>query len=456
MTTSQRPTPGAARAFAFPSVTRQTLGNGMQVQVVPLRRLPVATILLMFDAGAECDDVERAGVAAVTADALAEGTRRLGAVALSEAFEQLGGSLDTGVTWSYAEASTTVLSSRLGEAMQLLAEVVREPAFPEGEVARLREERLAELLQQRAEPRGLADDVFARLCFAEDSRYARPDGGDEASVARITREHVVAHHARFLVPLRATLIVVGDVPVDGVMQLAESTLGDWQGTGGATPAVSGAARTATRGLHLVHKADAPQSELRVGHRAVPRTHPDFHALSVMNAILGGLFNSRINLNLRERHAYTYGAFSHFEWRRSASLFEVSTAVQSDVSAAAIREILSEIDRMRTERVTETERSLAIDYLTGVFPIRFETTAAIADALALQQGYGLPRDYYDTYRARIASTSAEDILRVAREHLHPDALQVVAVGDPEQVRDGLEQLSLGAVQSYDAAGARLSE
>jgi len=246
--------------------------------------------------------------------------------------------------------------------------------------------------------------------------------------------------------------VVGDVDEPAVMQLADEILGDWHAPAGSAPSLSVAPRATSRGVHLVHKAEAPQSELRIGHAAVPRTHPDFHALAVMNAILGGLFNSRINLNLRERHAYTYGAFSHFDWRRQASLFTVSTAVQSDVSAPAVREILGEIERLRSQPVSETERSLAVDYLTGVFPIRFETTAAIADALAVQQGFGLPRDYYDTYRARIADVSVDDILRVARDHLRPDALQVVAVGDSDQVRAGLAELSIGAVHEYDATGA----
>lgn len=456
MTTAQRPAAGPPRPYAFPAVARHTMGNGMQMRVVSLRRLPVATILLMFDAGAECDDPRQPGIAALTAAALAEGTSRRNAVALTEAFEQLGASLETRVTWTHAECSTTVLVPRLGEAMRLLAEVVRAPAFPEGEVTRLREERLAELLQQRAEPRGLADDMFARLCFAPEARYARPEGGDEASVARLTRDDVVAHHARFLVPSRATLVVVGDVDEGTVLQLAEATLGDWHAGAGEAPLLSVASRTTSAGVHLVEKVDAPQSELRIGHPSVPRTHPDFHALAVMNAILGGLFNSRINLNLRERNAYTYGAFSHFDWRRRASLFEVSTAVRSDVSGAAVREVLSEIERMRSERVSEAERSLAVDYLTGVFPIRFETTAAIADALALQQGFGLPADYYDRYRARIADTSADDILRVAREHLRTDRMQIVAVGDRHQVRDQLAALSIAPLHEYDATGEELTQ
>lgn len=450
-----RPFPGAARPYAFPRTERQVLGNGLVVHVARLDRLPVATVLLMSDAGAECDAVAGAGVAALTADALAEGTRRLDAVALTDAFERLGASLATGVTWTYAECSTTVLARRVPDALQLLAEVAREPAFPEGEVRRLREERLAELLQQRTEPRGLADDMFARFTFAPASRYARAEGGDEQTVAGITRESLVGHHARFIVPGRSALIVAGDVDPAQVMQLAESAFGGWSTVGSGAPEITVAPAHDVRAVHLVAKPEAPQSELRIGHLSVPRTHPDFHALSVMNAILGGLFNSRINLNLREKNAYTYGAFSSFDWRRNASAFEASTAVRSDVTAAAVREILDEVDRMRSERVSASELSLAVDYLTGVFPIRFETTAAIADAVAMREGYGLPGDYYDTYRARIAAVSADDVLRVAQLHLDPARLQVVAVGDSGAVRASMAALDVGAVHEYDTTGNSLA-
>ncbi len=446
-----RPTPGPARPYAFPHTERQVLSNGLVVHVAPLRRLPAATVLLMSDAGAECDTVAGAGVAALTADALAEGTMQRDAVALADAFERLGGELATGVTWTHAECSTTVLAPRLPDALQLLAEVLREPAFPEGDVQRLRDERLAELLQQRTEPRGLADDMFARFTFAPASRYACAEGGDEETVAGITREALQAHHARYMVPSRSALIVAGDVDVAAVMRLAESAFGRWHATGGGAPEITVAAAQEHRGVHLVSKADAPQSELRIGHVSVPRTHPDFYALAVMNAVLGGLFNSRINLNLRERHAYTYGAFSAFDWRRRASAFEASTAVRSDVTAAAVREILGEIDRIRSERVSASELSLAVDYLTGVFPIRFETTAAIADALAIREGFGLPSDYYDGYRERMAAVSVDDVLRVAQEHLDPARLQVVAVGDLAAVRESMTALDVGAVHEYDAGG-----
>jgi zinc protease len=171
----------------------------------------------------------------------------------------------------------------------------------------------------------------------------------------------------------------------------------------------------------------------------------------MNAILGGLFSSRINLNLREVHAYTYGAFSSFDWRRGAGPFTVGTAVRSDVTDAAVKEILLEIDRMRSSEVTDAELSLATSYLDGVFPIRFESTTAIASALASLVSYGLPEDYFDRYRGNIRSVTAAQVLNAARVHLHEDRLQIVTVADPTVVRAPLEALDVGPVRMYDAEG-----
>jgi predicted Zn-dependent peptidase len=186
----------------------------------------------------------------------------------------------------------------------------------------------------------------------------------------------------------------------------------------------------------------------VGHVGPPRLTPDYFPLVLCNAILGGLFSSRLNLNLREEHAYTYGAHSGVDWRRWAGPFSMDAAVQSDVSAKAVHEILREFDRIRNEPVTASELSLAISYLDGVFPIRFETTRAIASALASQAIYGLPPDYYDTYRANIRAVTAADILRVAQQHFDPSRLQVVAVGDASAITESMGELGIGAVTVSD--------
>lgn len=420
---------------------------------MPVRKLPVITVSLVADAGAVTEPTGQEGVARLTARALLEGTRSRTGDVLTESLERLGASLDADAEWDSGALTVTVLTSRLSEAMALVAEVVLEPAFPERELERLKAERLAEILQRRAEPRGLADDMFARFLYADDSRYALPDGGSAASVSAIDRDGAVAFHAARYRPGSTTAIIVGDIGVDDALRVMRSRFDAWPAERAAVVDADDRPARRTRAVHLVEKADAPQSELRIGHVGIPRVHPDYFAALVMNMLLGGLFSSRINLNLREAHGYTYGASSFFDWRRQAGPFVVATAVRSDVTAAAAREVLTEIDRMRTEKVSAEELSLATSYLEGVFPIRYETTAAIARALSAMVVYGLPPDYFDTYRDRVRAVSAPDVLRAAREFLRPEELQLVAVGDPTAVREPLDAMDLGPLQSYDTEGTQ---
>jgi zinc protease len=451
-----RPTPGPSRDYRFPAFERLTLGNGLRVVVAPVSKLPIATVVALVDAGAAADPQGREGVALLTARALAEGPERSDGAQLAERFERLGTALDSSADWDSATVRITVMTERLPAALALLAEVVREPSFPEREVERLRQERLAELLQQRTEPRGLADDMFSKFAYAAGSRYALPDGGTEATVESVDRSAVRTFYEGRYSPSSTTIIVVGDVTVEQARAMVTDAFGSWAGRSISPVAVVDRPAATTRLVHVVGKSDAPQSELRVGHVGVPRLHPEYFPIVVMNAILGGLFSSRINLNLREAHAYTYGAFSSFDWRRAAGPFTVSTAVRSDVTDAAVREILLEIDKLRESGVTDAELTLATSYLDGVFPIRFESTTAIASALASLVSYELPDDYFDTYRSKIRSVTADRVLQAARVHLRPEELQVVAVGDAAAVRAPLEQLGVGPVLTYDAEGRPAGE
>ena len=233
----------------------------------------------------------------------------------------------------------TALSEHLPAAFDLLGEVMRTPAFRVREVERLKGERLAELLQLRAEPRGLADEIFARFLYRPSSRYARPEGGDERSVAAIEREQLLSFYQTRYLPGGATVIVSGDITPDRAEELARRALDGWVGGAPSRVVADDLPARRDRAVHIVAKGDAPQSELRIGHVGIARSHPDYFAVNVMNAVLGGLFNSRINLNLREVHGYTYGAFSGFDWRRQAGPFVVSTAVKSDITDAAAKEVL---------------------------------------------------------------------------------------------------------------------
>ena len=442
MVTSLRPKSGPARHYHFPDFHDEVLPSGIRLVTAPVKKLPLATVLVVVDAGSVNESRGKEGIASLTAAGLLEGTSRFDGAELAEKFEQLGTSLESGADWDSAFIKITTLSDQLEKATRLLGEVISSPVFPEREIERLKAERLAEILQLETEPRGLADEKFSEFLYSPDSRYSRPDEGSTESVNALSREDVEQFYRLNYRAGATTVIVAGDVTPERTRTLVADALENWPSGSAQKPQLTTAARTKGRHVHIVHKSEAPQSELRVGHVGLPRKHPDFFPTMVMNAVLGGLFGSRINLNLREVHGYTYGASSYYDWRRGAGPFVVSTAVESEVTSPALTEILLEIDRIRSDRISDEELSLARDYLEGVFPIRYETTAAIASALATLVIHDLPADYYDTYRKNINGVSAEAVLEAAISHLHPPELQTVIVGDAKMIQGSLADSKFG--------------
>ena len=442
MSTATRPAPGPAREYHFPTFERRTLANGLRLLVAPTHSLPIVTVLAIVDAGAVAEPPGQEGVAELTARALNEGTPKYDGEALTDYLEQLGTSVGGAAGWDSASLAMTVMSANLDNAFVHFSEVLITPTFPVAAIERLKAERIAELMQIESEPRELADEKFDEYIYDVTSRFRLPLGGTTQSVNRLTRDEVVAFHSARYQPSATTLIVVGDIDVDTVEAMVTGALAAWSGAAVPTARADDRPVRDSRAARIVRKEDAPQSEVRIGHVGIPRTHPDYFSITVMNAVLGGLFSSRINLNLREAHGYTYGASSAFDWRREAGPFVIGTAVASDVTAAAIQETLKEIDRMRAEPISESELSLATSYLEGVFPIRYETTAAIAAALATLVIYDLPTDWYDTYRARMGAVTVDDVLAAARTHVRPDSLQIVIVGDAGAIREPLEALAFG--------------
>ncbi|MFN2635479.1 MAG: M16 family metallopeptidase [Gemmatimonadaceae bacterium] len=420
----------------------------MRLITAAVKKLPVVTVLIAVDAGSSNDPLGKEGIASLTAALLAEGTEQYDGAELAEKFEELGTSVETGADWDSAFLKITTLSQNLQPALALLGQVITQPQFAEREIERLKAERLAEILQLETEPRGLADEKFSEFVYADQSRYSQPDEGSESSVKALTRKDVKEFYHSNYTSSVSTVLLAGDITAHASRRVVSDVLKNLRKGHVNHSPVTTNPRSRTRRIQLVHKIDAPQSELRVGHVGLPRLHPDFFPTLVMNAILGGLFGSRINLNLREVHGYTYGASSYYDWRRGAGPFVVSTAVQSDVTQAAIREILLEIDRIRAELVSDAELSLAKDYLDGVFPIRYETTSAIASALANRVIYGLPADYYDSYRENIRRVTSSDVLRAAQSHIHPEQLQIVVVGDAKALTGPLAELEFGPLQVHD--------
>ncbi len=442
MVISLRPKSGPVRQYHFPDFHDSALASGIRLVTAPVKKLPLATVLVIVDAGSANEQRGKEGIASLTAGGLLEGTGRFDGGELAEKFEQLGTSLESGADWDSAFIKITTLSDKLEEATRLLGEVISSPVFPEREIERLKAERLAEILQLETEPRGLADEKFSEFLYSPESRYSRPDEGSTESVSALSRRDVDQFYRSNYRAEATTVIVAGDVTPERARAVVADAFQNWPSGLAQKPQLTTTPRTKTRCVHIVHKPEAPQSELRVGHVGLPRKHPDFFPTMVMNAVLGGLFGSRINLNLREAHGYTYGASSYYDWRRGAGPFVVSTAVESEVTSPALKEILLEIERIRSDRISDEELSLARDYLEGVFPIRYETTAAISAALATLVIHDLPADYYDTYRKNINKVSADTVLEAAISHLHPAELQTVIVGDAKMIQGSLADSRFG--------------
>jgi zinc protease len=442
------PAAGTIRPFAAPAVLRETLGNGLTVLAAEHGALPLVTAAVVLDAGGAAEgggEEASAGVATLTVEALDAGTSRRNAAALADAFESIGAELHTHASWDAAVVQVTVAEARLEAALALLAEVVREPSFPEDEVARVRGEQVAEIVQRRTEPGALASDAALRFIYDARSPYARPLIGTRASVEALRARDAAAFHRRRYGPAGAALLLAGTSAGRSARALAEHCFGDWpSAANGASAEVPAAAGTARTTIYVVDRPGSVQSEIRVGHVGVPRRHPDYFALEVMNSLLGGAFTSRINMNLRERHGFTYGARSGYAYRRGPGPFMIQTAVATDVTARAVEEILKEVRGLRTDGAMADETAAARDYVAGVVPLQLQTTEQIAARLAEIFVHRLGDDYLARFQAGIRGVSVDDVDRVAREQLHTDRLAIVIVGDADAIASPLEAIGAGAV------------
>jgi zinc protease len=347
-------------------------------------------------------------------------------------------------SWDSARAGFGALASRLDEGMALLAEMILEPRFDGGEFERLREERLADILQARSEPGRLAEEWFLRACFAEGSPYGRLSAGVPETVEPLTVEQARAHHDTHWRPDRAHLVVAGPVSADAVASLAETALGAWTGTSPGHRDISVTDGGARR-VVVVDRPGSVQSELRVGHVGIERGHPDYFAAIVMAAVLGGTFSARLNQRLREELGYTYGARAAFDPRRAPGPFAARAAVQTDVTADAVRETLALLDGMRSAPPDDDELREVTDYLVGVFPLRFETTAGAAAGMEPIAVYGLDHDWWATYRSRIEAVTPTQVHQAALDLVHPAEARIVMTADAEKVGPSLEAAGLGPIE-----------
>jgi predicted Zn-dependent peptidase len=327
-----------------------------------------------------------------------------------------------------------------------MADVALRPAFPKEELERLRQERLTTLVQARDDPTTLAALAFARVLFGPAHRYGTALIGAAETLKALTTDDLRAFYATTFRPDNAALVVVGDVTPEKVQPLLESSFGGWKPLQGATAAratTPAAPERARREIYLVDKPNAPQSQIRIGSVGVPRSTPDYFPIQVMNTVLGGSFTSRLNLNLREKHGYTYGANSSFDMRSAPGPFSATAAVQTDKTSAALEEFFNELNGiLRPASADEIAR--AKSYLSLRFPATFETTDDVSRRLEELLVYRLPDDYLSRYVPSLEAVTQSDVQRVARMYIHPDRVAVVVVGDRKAIESGIRALNLGPI------------
>jgi predicted Zn-dependent peptidase len=444
---SRLPTPGPEPAFAFSAIRKHTLGNGLQVWTVEHTAVPLVTLLLLVPAGAAADPAERPGLAALTGDLLDEGAGDLSSIAMHEALARIGARLDTDVGADATTISLTALARFTEPALELLADLVLCPRFEAAEFERVRERRLHRLLQLRDLPPAIADRAFVHLLYPGHP-YGHLAVGTEDSLRGMALDDVRAFHRRAYALSRATLIIVGDGRHDAFVEAARRVFdrpsGMPEGTVLDAATLPPPAAPRER-FALIHRPAAAQSELRIGQVATSRHSPDYHALLILNMVLGGQFVSRLNLKLREEKGYTYGARTSFDFRRGPGPFVLQMSIQTDVTADAIRESLAELRAVRAERPPEDgELEMARAALTRGYPRNFETAAQIARAAAQLALYELPEEYFSEFVTRVREVESDAVRRAATAYLEPDRLVTVIVGDRERIRPTLEQAGFGPI------------
>jgi zinc protease len=449
---SQAPAPLPPRPIFIPTPRETTLRNGLSLVVVEDSRLPLVSYRLAFPVGGAFDPAELPGLTDLLAGLLPEGTQSKTSREIAEEVARMGASLSAGATSDYTIVAGSALSQFNGPILDLMAEVILEPSFPENEVALAKQNTKESLRQQRAQPSFLASEMVARVMFG-DHPYSVVAPTPE-SIDRSSRDDFVKFHRSMLVPNNAVFIVVGDIRYDEILGRVESLFSTWERGEELVPNFPAPPVRTKRTAYLVDRPGSAQSNIVIANSGITRTSPDYFPLMLMHTVLGATASSRLFMNLREDKGYTYGAYSSLDARRSAGTFRATAEVRTPVTGDSLKEFFYELERIRKEPVTEKEIADAKSYLTGVFPIRLETQEGLTDQLVQIKMLNLPNDYLETYRDRIQAVTVQEILRVAERYVIPDEAALIVVGDGAQVIEQMQPYATD-IEVYNTAGKRKS-
>lgn len=443
------PKAGALAKFTLPAPQKIELKNGLTVLLVERHNLPVIAANLVIVGGGGANPIDRSGLASFTTSMLQEGTKTRPALTLADNIDQIGAVISTESNYDYSSVSIRALSNNAAPALDLLSDMALHPAFDPKDVDRVRNERVTDILQQKDSPRMLVTKAANRLVYGDKHPYGYLITGTETSNKDISRDDLVSFWKATFVPGNSALVLAGDLTEAQARSLAEKHFGGWTGSGKkqVPPAID---NRLARGLVIMDKPDAPQTEVRVVGLGAPRSSPDYVPMQVMNTALGGLFSSRINMNLREKHGYTYGAFSRFDFRHEPGLFAAGGGIRANVTAPAVSELLKEINAIQQSPISPDELTLAKNAFALSLAGRFETSPQTSQIMSDLFAYDLPLDYYRTLPGKIEAVTAPEVEAMAKKYLVPGSMAVVAVGDRAKIEPELVKLDIGPVEHMDYA------
>jgi len=448
------PVPAIKPETRFPEVRRATLANGLKVVLAERRSVPVVQVNLLVDAGFAADSLASPGTARLAMDMLAEGTRRRGALEISDELALLGAHLDTACSLDTCTVSLNAFKGNLDASLELFADVVLNPAFPEADFKRRQEQRVAAIQREKSAPVSIGLRVLPRLLYGPAHAYGGPFSGTgtEASVARLTPADMAAFHGAWFRPNNATLVVVGDISLDEFLPKVERLFSAWPRGDVPRKNIGPVPLPERPTVTIVDRPGSIQSAVFVGNVAPPKATPDDLAIEAMNLVLGGNFTSRVNMNLREDKHWTYGARTSVADARGPRPFWAAVQVQTDKTQATMRELDAEFRGILGARpVTQEEFARTVNNQSLKLPGSWETIASVAGALSEAACFGLPDDYYQTLPARLSALTRENLCEAARKVVRADRLSWVVVGDRAKIEADVRALGFGDIRFADADG-----
>jgi zinc protease len=451
----QKPEPGPAPTIHLPVPVEFTLPNGLKVLLLEEHSLPVLSARLVSRAGSENNVTGKSGLATLTATIMGDGTESRDLTKLAADQERIGTRISTNADMDSASVGMELLAYHADEGMNLLADVAEHPAFRAEDVERDKKQRLVRIGQEADNVSSMATRVGPKLVFG-DAPYGMSGSGTTESVTALTADDIKQFYGAHYGPKDSVLVLAGDVTRAQAEHLAAMYFGGWKSAAAGAPSIPQPPAPQPTHVVIVDKPGAPQTALFAFGIGVAQDSPDVEVLSAMNYTLGGSFASRINMNLREVHGYTYGAQSRFQEYRAGGMFAAGGLVRTDVTAAAAKELMTEIRNYPTKPSTAEELAAAKEALVRSLPGRFETTGAIAGALDGIFLYHRPLDYYAKLPARYQAITEADVARVARQYVHPDQLVIVTAGDKAKIEPGLKDAGLGPVEVRDIGGNLVSD